>query len=987
MACILKAFDRGIAMDKKRLNQILTVLLAPYCEKEFSKEGNDIIEDIRYKFSCLRERSNRMLDYEREECKKAFEKSEQKRDFFFRSHPKYCLNSLYDGILLLNLFFSESEIADLYQKTPNDIHVIENYYLNNLFKIAESLLTFRDGRMSIRTWMNPRRQEDIRYYEEDLFAHMHAFDKVEIWNLLNRKMMPDVLIAAFLVKAKLSEVRYLSGQGWGICLADTTLEPILARGVGETHFHMNAGAANMYYWEYATDYRNWERAVSNPDSYRTYRENTGMIDWTLVLLRLIVADYLENAKTGGALWLFIEQRWNQEALIIRYMLMAWYKGVDMPYNSSFRELYGVILQYYEEKRIASRNCEGEDYLAQTVYKRYQRYHVNSEMIFLLRYIEYLYNYRGDHLMRHLFFQYLRKKNDFYHMSVHSSQVEGVKNFRIFSDAVKKKNRFLTDENGTLEAARQMEIVFQSVSVNRHLKKLEFRTQPPVHKDFQLYERIRKTEIGKRELKREILKRLAYILEGMKRYAVKITGSKNRNKIKETLDRGVDNGDLVFPSIGVIFHFLKRDYVDNKIADSCWLLEKGELPEYSMHVLQWREQMIDSAKAIEELRSEVPGLADYIVGIDAASEENQTEPWVFAPVYAEIRNRYITKPVIEKENKVTRIHNLGFTYHVGEEFRHALSGFRHVDEVLRFFHYKAGDRIGHAIVLGIDLKRWAREHETVVVPIGEYLDDLLWLWGSSVQGEMDLGISIGILEGKILELAKQIYGEIVGMTPNMLYDAYCAKFKRDNSASFTKMRRFIKKEQIDGSDHFCKRHLHNNIVNNVWTIDKILCTFFCPIYYQRFQKPILVYIDALFIKIMEVVQRHLIEKIEQIGVYIEVNPTSNLAIGVASCIDDSHIFHLNSVDDPLIKEKKENDKHRALLTINSDDLAIFNSSCENELAYMYHSMTHQGYGKENTLQWIDKIRQYGIDSSFVKHVRKPSQQYEEIEELLERIKEY
>ena len=43
-----------------------------------------------------------------------------------------------------------------------------------------------------------------------------------------------------------------------------------------------------------------------------------------------------------------------------------------------------------------------------------------------------------------------------------------------------------------------------------------------------------------------------------------------------------------------------------------------------------------------------------------------------------------------------IQNMGFTYHVGEDFRHIASGLRHVDEVIENFHYKAGDRLGHAI---------------------------------------------------------------------------------------------------------------------------------------------------------------------------------------------------------------------------------------------------------------------------------------------------
>lgn len=53
----------------------------------------------------------------------------------------------------------------------------------------------------------------------------------------------------------------------------------------------------------------------------------------------------------------------------------------------------------------------------------------------------------------------------------------------------------------------------------------------------------------------------------------------------------------------------------------------------------------------------------------------------------------------------------------------------------------------------------------------------------------------------------------------------------------------------------------------------------------------------------------------------------------------------------------------MVTVNSDDPMIFNTSSENELAYIYHAMNYRGYGKESVLEWVDKVRQFGMDSSF------------------------
>lgn len=42
-------------------------------------------------------------------------------------------------------------------------------------------------------------------------------------------------------------------------------------------------------------------------------------------------------------------------------------------------------------------------------------------------------------------------------------------------------------------------------------------------------------------------------------------------------------------------------------------------------------------------------------------------------------------------------------------------------------FKAGDRIGHGIALGEDIERWVDRHETIVIPIEEWLENLVWLW--------------------------------------------------------------------------------------------------------------------------------------------------------------------------------------------------------------------------------------------------------------------
>lgn len=77
----------------------------------------------------------------------------------------------------------------------------------------------------------------------------------------------------------------------------------------------------------------------------------------------------------------------------------------------------------------------------------------------------------------------------------------------------------------------------------------------------------------------------------------------------------------------------------------------------------------------------------------------------------------------------------------------------------------------------------------------------------------------------------------------------------------------------------------------------------------------------------------------------------------------------------------------LVTVNSDDPVIFNTHVENELAYIYHALVHNGYEKEKILKWIDKVRQFGMDSCFVKKIKKPSEQIKQMQIILREIDSY
>ena len=97
-----------------------------------------------------------------------------------------------------------------------------------------------------------------------------------------------------------------------------------------------------------------------------------------------------------------------------------------------------------------------------------------------------------------------------------------------------------------------------------------------------------------------------------------------------------------------------------------------------------------------------------------------------------------------------------TYHVGEDFRHLLSGLRAIFEVVEFLAPQPGDRLGHGTALALHPKDWL-EHNgyQAVMPKLEWLDTLFWVHhflgpGDDLVGEL-------AVENLIQRYSWEIYG--------------------------------------------------------------------------------------------------------------------------------------------------------------------------------------------------------------------------------------
>ena len=891
------------ASDYKQL--IASLMLMPFTDPEL----------IRNDYLCKLTRAyKRVIDdsWFRDEPshKKAKESFEQTKQWILRhlgNDPRWM--HLDDIQMLLDSFFPAYKIINYYDESTNDIG---RFYIRHIFDVARTFITFRDGVVSARSW------SDLQWLnnEEGLLSSYDGLQKIELWNNISRTVPMDIFIAAAYINFGVDDAGMLVDVPNLVSLADIPLNRILKNGVAETHMHLNVGFSYSFLW------RNFVGLSENPN------KSAGL--WFCTFFRIFSATYIEKCsnRSYSSFSSFLSD--DENDIIKSVKLVFYQKYIQGNYdendkNSTLNSLAvsdfkKTLYELYGEEELKS-----DDILFDTLYHNYSKNGTSSEIIWYFKILSFLNRNYDVELCRE-FLMYLRLKNNFFNNKIQSNKIGGLDFFRDFYH-----NASSALYSQRLDPAKAQHDAYYSIFEEQcrtgNLDVLEVKITPPI------------TSSGRKitdvdEIKRRCLSQIQKIAEAYKDY------------ILDTKERSSNSDNLRFPKLGLIYHFIKQNDCDNFSGYNCVMSEdaKGlDCMDYST----MRTLNIKFCKALKQLIQDCPLVSKYVVGIDAASVENSSEPWVFAPIFREFRKNNYIFPVSPETRE--RISNLGFTYHVGEDFRHIASGLRHIDEVLSHFNYCSGDRLGHAIALGVDIDRLMEQNRVVVLPVMEHLENLLWMWSKSMKSTSLKAPQN--LEYMIMSVAQSIYGNVDGISVFMLWQVYNEKFNVVESD---------KAEKVKHEGHCLLNKSHCGDV--IWTKDILLCSHFCPCYFELYNRPVFVKISDEEISLYKALQNSLRSKIEEIGIYIETNPSSNTAIGDIDGIYNHPIINLNNSGLEIGKDSN----NCVMTTINSDDPLVFSTCVENEIAYIYYSLLHAGCKRENVLGWIDKIRNHGLNSSFVKY---------------------
>lgn len=351
-------------------------------------------------------------------------------------------------------------------------------------------------------------------------------------------------------------------------------------------------------------------------------------------------------------------------------------------------------------------------------------------------------------------------------------------------------------------------------------------------------------------------------------------------------------------IRLIAHFIKR--ADKQKKD-----------------IRFKELRLKNKKICEaliSLRNSGSKNGKAIVGIDAAASEFDTPPEVFAPVFKKLREKGFQH----------------FTYHAGEDFYHLLGGLRAIYEAITFLDLQRGDRIGHATAAGVAPETWAHNVGCeVVVPIGAYMDDLLFVYNLISNNECKaLDSLMPRLYMRITELSREIY-------PNddfQVYDLIYAWKRRQEDIL----------ELADSGE-----------LNNI----KALRRYHQKEYVEKYKKEIKVKIfEILDEKALREVQLAVLKIMHHKEIAIETLPTSNIFIGYHNSFNTYHLVN-------WIRWEKEG-KPIPPIVLGTDDAGIFATNIYNEYCHIYTLLVYEyDFCINEAFEIIRKINRNAIFYTF------------------------
>lgn len=452
-----------------------------------------------------------------------------------------------------------------------------------------------------------------------------------------------------------------------------------------------------------------------------------------------------------------------------------------------------------------------------------------------------------------------------------------------------------------------------------------------------YDRLRAT---KRALSRRVALGAAFRSGGVGRGLRSLELRAGPSQDKSELWREVRELRTVFERYPGRRHDLEVGLVFHLIRDRGGRFKQGAPPAHGIGSMllgrprysRQSEELDRRAVAIEWLLENHPLTVEWIRGFDVCADEYGVPTWVVARLLRRLR-RAGSKAAARASTILGRsIAPPRLTAHAGEDFVHLLGGLRRVDESLRYFEMGEGDRLGHALALGVDCERWARRTNQVGIAKLERLNDLVWEWSRRARRpSIRASDRDTLLAREIPRLAEEIFGDPAPSAHQL--ERLSLQLNSDRHLRKLGYPRLIPEPPPHLGLMF--EYLSNTDV----------------LYRGRETEWVDVAEEATA---LAEIQADLCDAIRERNLVIEINPSSNLLVG-----NFSELKH-----HPLFSLRPPSGSDGGLpVAIGSDDPVIFETDLAVEYQLVNDALRLAGFGDRDVRRWMDDARRVGLTHRF------------------------
>ncbi len=787
------------------------------------------------------------------------------------------------------------------------------------------------------------------------------FESMLRWRMLSHRVDQDTLVCAFLADQDLKRGITRSNFTWEPVIKSDNirLHNMLKKGMAENHFHLYGSGP---YFQL-----NWLSLMNRPVGRNQEYANSGIGKNHLESRQyytdeaLLNADTLETlVKRAALIRLFLFERLN--GIKTHMDKKELYRLLMLP-ESILKIEYGKYASIIRSHRLlkgflfSSKTVGRPDYALSNAIANNNFNHnlfLASERKLLYDCFTNIYKAHSNSESKcdeDVFYIYLLIKAYFRAEIVQVNERHG---FMYFSDYQDRKDKFIESEPMYMEALTYMAVA--SSYKDQNIVSLEARVTPK-RDAYSLCNSIKRVD--------EVIE------SGDRLFSYGLISAKYTQFIYDLRHpRGLS---LEENPLFYVIHMAKGK--DTEAINKLKKLKTDEERRLKIRPRNYKIRMKseNTFRQIEQSRYYRNYAAFRIYGIDACSNEVGCRPEVFAHAIRATRNLSMLQVAYAPLTKmIQQLPTIRVTYHAGEDYLDPVDGMRAIDEAVLFNEMRYGDRIGHGLALGIDVKEWyACKRCTIVLPKQDYIDNLAWM----MKKIMDYRIptDIFVLE-KLRSEFRRFCDEVYDIGETITNDAYSRAWllRGDNPECY---KTEGKCQGLTNIGHWANHALNSTIVDGKQiredkTVLKICHSYhYSPEVRIKGSERCSVVVSKDYMNVASAIQKAMQLDLRQKGIGIECNPSSNYLIGSFKRYDKHPIVNFYNLGLTYNAEAIEKCP-QLFVSINTDDQGVFGTYLENEYAIMalalQKSKDSEGkpvYNQEMIYDWLDRVRNMGIQQSF------------------------